>query len=62
MAILEDPLVDRISGICIAEAPKGDLYSFNGTFKMAETVFGLTSEQLLLKGTVLKNTKWVVTA
>lgn len=44
-----------------AEAPNGNLYAFNGNlFVGKHRYFPLSSEQLLLKGTQLKNTKWLV--
>ena len=50
-----------ITGQVDAEAPNGNLYSFNGNLYIGKKkYFSLNHEQLLLKGTQLKNTKWVV--
>lgn len=44
-----------------AEAPNGNLYSFNGNlFVGKHRYFPLSAEQLLLKGTQLRNTKWLI--
>ena len=48
------------SGICETEAPHGNLYKFSGKFKIGQRTYALDFEQMLLKGTFLKNTKWVV--
>ena len=50
-----------VSGQVDAEPPNGNLYSFNGNLYIGKKkYFPLSHEQLLLKGTVLKNTKWVI--
>ena len=49
-----------ITGHVVAEPPNGNLYSFNGKMNIGNKFFPLTHEQMLLKGTQLKNTKWVV--
>lgn len=50
-----------LSGQIDAEPPNGNLYSFNGNLYIGKKkYFPLNHEQLLLKGTVLKNTKWVI--
>lgn len=50
-----------LSGQIDAEPPNGNLYSFNGNLYIGKKkYFPLSHEQLLLKGTVLKNTKWVI--
>lgn len=49
-----------VNGKVVAEPPNGNLYSFNGKINIGNKFFPLTQEQLLLKGTNLKNTKWVI--
>ena len=50
-----------VTGQVDAEPPNGNLYSFNGNLYIGKKkYFSLSAEQLLLKGTVLKNTKWVI--
>ena len=50
-----------VTGKVEAEPPNGNLYSFNGSLHVGKKKFySLNQEQLLLKGTVLKNTKWVI--
>lgn len=48
------------SGLCEIEAPHGNLYSFSGRFKISRKNYALEHEQMLLKGTFLRNTRWVV--
>ena len=48
------------SGLCEIEAPHGNLYSFTGRFKISRKNYALEHEQMLLKGTFLRNTRWVV--
>ena len=43
------------------EPPNGNLYQFNGNLHVGKKrYFALSHEQLLLKGTYLKNTQWVL--
>ena len=50
-----------VTGQIDAEPPNGNLYSFNGNlFIGKKKYYALTHEHMLLKGTVLKNTKWVI--
>lgn len=50
-----------VTGKVDAEAPNGNLYSFNGNLYVGRNkYYPLNAEQLLLKGTQLKNTRWVV--
>ena len=48
------------SGLCEAEAPHGNLYQFKGRIKVGRKNYSLDYEQMLLKGTYLRNTDWVV--
>lgn len=45
---------------CEADKPSNQLYSFNGKLRFGSQNFPLTADQLLLRGTNLKNTKWVL--
>lgn len=47
-------------GVCESEAPSDDLYCYVGKLTVANTIYPLDVNQLLLKGANLKNTPWVV--
>ena len=49
-----------VNGSVVVEPPSGNLYSFNGNMYIGQKYFPLSSEQLLLKGTQIRNTKWVL--
>lgn len=48
------------AGYCETELPHGNLYEFKGRIKIGKRRYRLEHEHMLLKGTCLKNTKWVV--
>ena len=48
------------TGKCEIEAPNSNLYAFEGKLSIAHRKFSLGYEQLLLKGTQLTNTDWVI--
>lgn len=48
------------AGYCETELPHGNLYQFKGRIKIGKKRYRLEHEHMLLKGTRLKNTKWVV--
>jgi phospholipid-transporting ATPase len=48
------------TGSCEADAPGRDLEKFRGRVEFEERKFSLDTQQLLLKGASLKNTKWVI--
>ena len=54
----------NITGEIEAELPNGKLYEFNGKFRATggdiDIDFGLTAENILLRGSVLKGTDHVV--
>ena len=47
-------------GECEADQPSNLLYTFTGKIRLGRRNFPLTADQLLLKGTNLKNTKWIL--
>ena len=60
-----------IEGICQCDSPNDNLYNLEGTLKLNYTKnknssekkqlnFPLTINQLLLKGSIIKNTGWVI--
>jgi magnesium-transporting ATPase (P-type) len=53
---------DRIIyvGECVSEQPNSELYSYTGKITICEETFSLSANQLLLKGSVLRNTEWVL--
>ena len=56
-----DPSDLIVTATVDCEAPNGNLYSFNGNLHVGrKRYFPLSHDQLLLKGTYLKNTQWVV--
>ncbi|XP_073831771.1 phospholipid-transporting ATPase IF-like [Musca autumnalis] len=60
----ELPIVDFENinnfGIIECEKPQTDLYSFNGKIILPNGSLPLTSENILLRGSRLKNTEWVI--
>lgn len=53
---------DRILfvGECVSENPNTELYQYTGKITICDEVFSLNANQLLLKGSSLKNTDWVL--
>lgn len=60
--ILNSPLPDRMIfvGECVSENPTKELYTYTGKITICEDNFSLNANQLLLKGSTLKNTEWIV--
>ena len=61
----EEKNLHKITGEIEAELPNGKLYEFNGKFRATggdnvEMNFGLSAENILLRGSVLKGTDHVV--
>ena len=46
--------------MCESESPSDDLYYYVGKLTIAQQVYPLDINQLLLKGANLKNTSWLV--
>ena len=55
-----DKAIFRLEGKISCEAPNPSLHSFSGTFSMRNLKVSLGVKQLLLRGAVLKNTKWIL--
>jgi magnesium-transporting ATPase (P-type) len=49
----------KVKGQCDCDPPNAELYKFNGILNYQQENYTLTENQLLLKGSVLKNTEWV---
>ena len=47
-------------GKCECDEPNAELYEFSGNLKVEKKNYALSSSQLLIKGSILKNTQWVV--
>jgi len=47
-------------GECVSENPTAELYQYTGKLTICEENFALSANQLLLKGSSLRNTPWVV--
>ena len=47
-------------GTCDCDDPNAELYEFKGNLKMQDKSYALSANQLLLKGSILKNTLWIV--
>jgi len=57
------PAIDELTftAICKAEKPHPSLEKFEGSLRLGKGYFtGLSIEQLLMNGTSLKNTRWVL--
>ena len=49
------------SGSIECELPNAELYEFNGTLRLSDDeVYPLSENQLLLKGSKLMNTEWII--
>jgi magnesium-transporting ATPase (P-type) len=46
-------------GKCECDLPNAELYEFTGSLKIDKKSYPLSATQLLLKGSVLKNTEWI---
>lgn len=49
-----------VAGELIIEVPNKDLHSYKGLLTIASEDFSLGENQLLLKGTNLQNTDWII--
>lgn len=65
-ASTDQPLLDQavanlanLKGVVVAEAPAQSIHSFKGRIEMGEKE-ALDAKHLLLRGTILKNTSWVM--
>lgn len=47
-------------GKCQCDDPNAELYDFTGALIIDKKNFALSASQLLLKGSILKNTEWIV--
>jgi phospholipid-transporting ATPase len=47
-------------GQCECDEPNAELYEFSGNLKIDKKSYALSATQLLLKGSILKNTEWIV--
>ncbi|CAG9326660.1 unnamed protein product [Blepharisma stoltei] len=55
----EDSKFDGLEATVRCEGPNPMIYQFNGLLTILDTVLVLASEQLLLRGSSLKNTDWI---
>lgn len=51
--------IASLQGFLIAENPSNNLYTFDGNLQCGGRVVPLDPDQVLLRGSVLRNTKWV---
>ena len=54
---MQGPQLDRAKVVC--ESPNDLLYRFEGTININDKTYSLDHNQLLLRGTSLKNTDWI---
>ncbi|CDW77273.1 phospholipid-translocating p-type flippase family [Stylonychia lemnae] len=47
-------------GRCECDLPNAELYEFSGNLKYEKRSYALSATQLLLKGSILKNTEWII--
>ena len=57
--ILTPEQVSQMEGVIKSELPNNSLYTFEGTLRVRDKEFPLNPEQLLLRGAMLRNTRWV---
>lgn len=57
-------LSQTAQGVLMCEQPNDQIYKFEGSMKLniAKGVISLSSENLLLRGSSVKNTEWVIGA
>jgi magnesium-transporting ATPase (P-type) len=52
--------VEQLKGTIKCETPNMKINSFTGTFNQGDTVTPINNDNVLLRGSVLRNTKWVL--
>ena len=52
--------IDKFTGSVRCDEPNSIIYQFNGVFSFETFAIPLTNDQLLLRGSSLKNTDWIV--
>ncbi|KAL2918308.1 aminophospholipid translocase [Polyrhizophydium stewartii] len=57
--ILTPEQVASMEGVIKTELPNNSLYTFEGTLRLREKEIPLNPDQLLLRGAMLRNTRWV---
>ena len=51
--------VSHIDGVIKSELPNNSLYTFEATLRLRGKELPLNPEQLLLRGALLRNTRWI---
>ena len=51
--------ISMVEGVIKSEMPNNSLYTFEGTLRLRGKEVPLNPEQLLLRGAMLRNTRWV---
>ncbi|KAJ3327112.1 hypothetical protein HDU76_012352 [Blyttiomyces sp. JEL0837] len=57
--LLSPEEVARLEGVIKSELPNNSLYTFEGTLRLEHKEVALDPSQLLLRGAMLRNTRWV---
>lgn len=57
---INDEAFDSIKGTVSCDPPDNRIYDFKGLYKTEETTTALSYENFLLRGSSLRNTKWIV--
>ena len=60
LANTKEPSRMAILAECLSEMPTTELYSYTGSLTVNKDNISLNANQLLLKGSKLKNTDWVI--
>ncbi|KAJ1561416.1 hypothetical protein HK405_003976 [Cladochytrium tenue] len=57
--LLSPEEVSQLDGVIKSELPNNSLYTFEGTLRMGQKEIPLEPAQLLLRGAMLRNTRWI---
>jgi phospholipid-transporting ATPase len=57
--LLSPEQVSGLQGIIKSELPNNSLYTYEGTLRLNQKEIPLQPDQLLLRGAMLRNTRWV---
>jgi phospholipid-transporting ATPase len=57
--ILTPEEVAKLEGVIKSELPNNSLYTYEGTLRLNHKEIPLDPSQLLLRGAMLRNTRWV---
>ncbi|KAF2078368.1 hypothetical protein CYY_000352 [Polysphondylium violaceum] len=57
--LVDEESLSTFNGLIECEHPNNKIYSFSGSLHMDSKILSLSVKQVLLRGTMLRNTKWI---